>query len=168
FFLRDKDSDMNIKSAYLHLMSDALVSVALVIGGIIIHFTHWFWMDSALSILVAVVIIIATWQLLKDSLRLSLDGVPENINIDEIKDAAMKINGVKDFHHIHVWALSTTENALTAHLVVARNISNEEQQQIKHKLKHTLEHQNIQHITIETEMENNPCQAHDCGDESIL
>lgn len=162
FFLRDKDSDMNIKSAYLHLMSDALVSLALVIGGIVIFYTGWYRIDGALSILVAVVIIIATWKLLKGSLRLSLDGVPENINIGQIRAAALKINGVKDLHHIHVWALSTTENALTAHLVVDAAAAPQDVQKIKHALKHALEHLNIQHATIETEMESQPCDESDC------
>src|SRR6202021_1166015 len=114
-FLRDKDKDMNIKSAYLHLMSDAIVSLGLVIGGVVIYYTHWFWIDSLLSVIIVVVILFSTWQLLKDSLRLSLDGVPENIHIDDLKKVAVNIAGVKDLHHIHVWAISTTENALTAH-----------------------------------------------------
>lgn len=162
FFLWDKDSDMNIKSAYLHLMSDALVSLALVIGGIVIFYTGWYRIDGALSILVAVVIIIATWKLLKGSLRLSLDGVPENINIGQIRAAALKINGVKDLHHIHVWALSTTENALTAHLVVDAAAAPQDVQKVKHALKHALEHLNIQHATIETETESQPCDESDC------
>ena len=162
FFLREKENDMNIKSAYLHLMSDALVSLALVIGGIVIYYTHWYRIDGILSILVAIVIIVATWKLLKDSLRLSLDGVPENIDLDEIKNAAFKINGVKDFHHIHIWALSTTENALTAHLVVDAAAAPQEIQRIKHTLKHALEHLNIQHATIETETESQPCDESDC------
>lgn len=162
FFLREKDNDMNIKSAYLHLMSDALVSLALVAGGIVIYYTHWYRIDGILSILVAIVIIVATWKLLKDSLRLSLDGVPDNIDLDEIKNTAFKIDGVKDFHHIHVWALSTTENALTAHLVVDAGISPQDIQKIKHSLKHSLEHLNIQHATIETETESQPCNESDC------
>ena len=161
-FLRDKDKDMNIKSAYLHLMSDALVSVGLVIGGIVMYYTHWFWIDSLLSVIIAVVILLSTWRLLKSSLRLSLDGVPENIHIEELKTTALKIEGVKDFHHIHVWGISTRENALTAHLVFQNNISMEQEQQIKHKLKHELEHKNIHHITLETERENENCEAEDC------
>jgi cobalt-zinc-cadmium efflux system protein len=161
-FLRDKDKDINIKSAYLHLMSDAVVSLGLVIGGIVMFYTHWFWIDSVLSIIVAVVILISTWRLLKDSLRLSLDGVPSNINMDEIKTAALKITGVKDLHHIHIWAISTTENALTAHLVLQQDISIEQEQKIKHELKHKLEHKNIHHITLETERENEHCKTKEC------
>src|SRR4029077_16977509 len=82
-FLKGKENDMNIKSAYLHLMSDALVSAALVVGGIVISFTQWYWLDPVLGIMVAIVILVSTWNLLKDSLRLSLDGVPKEINIEE-------------------------------------------------------------------------------------
>jgi len=161
-FLRGKDSDLNIKSAFLHLLSDAIVSAALVVGGIIIYFTGMYWIDAALSILVALVILFSTWQLLKDSLRLSLDGVPEGIEISKIKKVIDGIKGVKDFHHIHIWAISTTENALTAHLVVDRNSSMDFLEQLKHTIKHELLHQNIQHATLEIELEDNPCDEPDC------
>jgi cobalt-zinc-cadmium efflux system protein len=161
-FLRDKEKDMNIKSAYLHLMSDAIVSLGIVIGGIIIFYTNWFWLDSVISIVIALIILLSTWRLLKDSLRLSLDGVPEDINLDELKGVAIKIPGVKDLHHIHVWAISTTENALTAHLVLSTDTSIEQEQKIKHRLKHDFEHKKIHHVTLETERENQPCEAEDC------
>lgn len=162
-FMRDKEKDMNIKSAYLHLMSDAIVSLGLVVGGIIILYTHWFWIDSVLSIVIAVVILLSTWRLLKDSLRLSLDGVPANIKLDDIKATALQVAGVKDFHHVHVWAISTTENALTAHLVLPITATAEEERGIKQTLKHQLQHKNIQHITLETERENETCEAAVCN-----
>jgi len=161
-FFRNKDSDLNIKGAYLHLMSDAVVSLGIVIGGIIIYYTHWYILDSIISITIAVVILLSTWRLMKESLRLSLDGIPENIKLQDIKDTALKVNGVKDLHHIHIWAISTTENALTAHLVLAENATMEDERKIKHVLKHQLEHKNIHHITLETERENQPCEAEDC------
>ena len=161
-FLRDKEKDMNIKSAYLHLMSDAVVSVGIVIGGIIIVYTGWFWIDSIISIAIAIVILLSTWRLLKNSLRLSLDGVPADIKLDEIKALAMQIAGVKDFHHVHIWAISTTENALTAHLVLPVTTSIEEERKIKSELKHELLHKNIHHVTLETERENEHCEAAAC------
>jgi len=164
-FFREKDKDMNIKSAYLHLMSDAIVSLGLVIGGIIIFFTGWFWVDSVLSVIIAIVILLSTWRLLKDSLRLSLDGVPADIKLDEIKATAMKVKGVIDFHHIHIWAISTTENALTAHLVLPLSTGIEDERKIKQDLKHELLHKNIQHITLETERENEQCEATACKTE---
>ena len=154
FFFRDKEKDMNVKSAYLHLMSDALVSLGLVIGGIIIYYTGWYWVDSLLGILVAFVIVFSTWSLLKESLRLSLDAVPKNIKFEDVETAALKIPGVKQFYHIHIWAISTTENALTAHLVLGKEVSEEQEIKIKASLKHELLHMNIHHVTIETEREN--------------
>ena len=161
-FLRNKESDLNIKSAFLHLLSDAIVSAGLVIGGIIIFYTHLFWIDAVLSIVIAAVILLSTWQLLKDSLRLSLDGVPENVDMKKVKAGVNKINGVKDFHHIHIWAISTTENALTGHLVVAKETDMSTIENIKHEVKHELQHLNINHATLEVEMESAPCEEPDC------
>jgi len=161
-FFRGKEHDLNIKSAYLHLMADALVSLAIVIGGIGMYYLQWFWIDPLLSIMVVLVILFTTWHLLKDSLRLSLDAVPENISVADVKLTALKLNGVKDLHHVHIWAISTTENALTAHLVLFRNITINEEQKIKHELKHLLEHKNIHHVTLETERENDNCETNVC------
>ncbi len=161
-FFKNKENDLNIKGAYLHLLSDAIVSFGLVIGGIIIHFTHWYWADSLLSLIIVIVILISTWQLLKDSLRLSLDGVPNQIDVEKIKIAIIEMKGVRDMHHLHIWAMSTTENALTAHLVLHQNLSTEEEQKIKNEIKHQLIHKNIHHITLETERENEICNTQNC------
>jgi cobalt-zinc-cadmium efflux system protein len=163
-FLRNKESDLNIRSAFLHLLSDAIVSAALVAGGLIIFYTNLYWIDAALSLVVAIVILFSTWQLLRDSLRLSLDAVPQGIEIKKIRDAVLKTAGVKDFHHIHVWAISTTENALTAHLVVDREATMDFIDKLKHRVKHELLHMNIHHATLETEMEDAPCDEPDCAD----
>jgi len=152
-FLRNKDKDLNIKSAYLHLMSDAVVSLALVIGGIIIHYTQWYWLDTLLSVGVVIAILFSTWGLLRNSLRLSLDGVPGNIDLDATRALALGIDGVKDFYHIHIWAISTSENALTGHLVLASTVSPEQEIKIKSELKHALLHQQIHHVTLETQRE---------------
>lgn len=161
-FFRNKESDLNIKSAFLHLMADAIVSAGLVIGGIIIFYTHLFWIDAALSIIIAAVILFSTWQLLKDSLRLSLDGVPENIDVNDVKKHVAKISGVKEFHHVHIWGLSTTENALTGHLVVDKDTDMASIERIKHEVKHELEHLHINHATLEVEMENTSCEGQEC------
>lgn len=161
-FFKGKEKDLNQKSAYLHLMSDALVSLAIAIGGVIIFYTKLYWIDSLLSILVALVILISTWKLLKDSLRLSLDGVPEGIHIEDIRKAIAKMPGIQNIHHIHIWAISTTENALTAHLVLEKDTSIEQEQKIKHEVRHELEHLNIHHVTLETEWGNEECGEKTC------
>ncbi len=162
-FFRDREKDINVKAAFLHLAADALVSLGLVVGGIVIFFTHWYWIDPLLSIIVCLVIIASTWSLLKDSLRLSLDGVPNNVEVQTIKEKILKNAGVKDFHHLHVWAISTTQNALTGHIVVANELTNEQVSKLKHTIKHQLAHLNIQHATLETETE--ICAEDVCGDE---
>jgi len=161
-FLRNKENDLNIKSAFLHLLADAIVSAGLVIAGILIFYTGYYWLDPVLSIVIAAVILISTWRLLRDSLRLSLDAVPEGINLRHVQSSVQKITGVKDFHHIHIWALSTTENALTAHVVVAKDTDMNQLEKIKHEIKHELLHLNIQHATLEIEMENTNCEGGDC------
>jgi cobalt-zinc-cadmium efflux system protein len=166
-FFRNKESDLNIKGAFLHLMSDAVVSAALVVGGIIIIYTKWYWIDPLLGIVVAVVIVFSTWNLLRDSLRLSLDAVPLGIDLRAVKSAIEKISGVQDFHHIHIWALSTTENALTGHVVLKKGIGIEDQEKIKGDIKHKLLHLNIQHVTLETETESLACETKHASNLSV-
>lgn len=161
-FQKNKEKDINIKGAYLHLMADAMVSAGLVVGGIVISYTNWFWLDPVLSIIIAIVILVSTWSLLTESLRLSMDGVPKDIDLEKIKKEAFKVEGVKDIHHVHVWALSTNENAMTGHVVVGNNVNKNQVKAINDNLKHKLQHMNIHHLTIETEFENDMCKKLDC------
>jgi cobalt-zinc-cadmium efflux system protein len=162
-FTRDKDGkkDLNVKGAYIHMAVDAVVSLGVVISGIIIYFTHLYWIDSVVSLIIAVVILRGTWSLLQDSLRLAMDGVPKEMNLEKIKTELMKVKGVTDVHHMHVWALSTTENALTAHLVIDQDhISTFDN--MKHDLRHRLEHLEITHSTFEPELSSVNCEQVDC------
>ena len=151
-FSKNKEHDINVKSAYLHLLADAAISAGVAIAGLVIYFTNWFWLDAVVSIVIAIVILVSTWGLLKDSLRLSLEGVPPNIDLQEVKNIALAVKGVQDFYHVHVWALSSTENALTGHLILDADVSAEQTQKIKADIKHKLEHLNISHTTLETEV----------------
>lgn len=160
-FVKDKDKDLNVKGAYLHMAVDAIVSFGVVISGIIIYFTHLYWIDSVVSLIVAIVILRGTWSLLIDSLRLEMDGVPKEMDLEKIKQELMKAKGVVDVHHIHVWALSTTENALTAHLVIDQNAVSSFDS-IKHDLRHRLEHLSISHSTFEPEFSDEKCLHVDC------
>ncbi|GAB3918823.1 cation diffusion facilitator family transporter [Mucilaginibacter boryungensis] len=160
-FVKDKDTDLNVKGAYMHMAVDAIVSLGVVISGIIIYFTKWYWVDSAVSLIIVIVIIGGTWSLLKHSLRLEMDGVPAEIEIDKIKAELLKAKGVVDVHHMHVWALSTTETALTAHIVVSPDdlgIFNK----IKHDLRHRLQHMEITHCTFEPELVTEKCEQVEC------
>lgn len=161
FFLRDKEKDINVKSAYVHLLADALVSAGLVVGGIVIYYTGLYWLDAVFSLIIAAIILLSTWNLMKESLRLSLDGVPSAIRLEEIVALIRQAKGVKEVHHIHIWPLSSTENAMTAHLVLEENVQGDEEAHIKHELRHLLEHQNIQHVTFETERKD--CKNRSCS-----
>jgi len=147
-FLKDKERDLNIKGAYLHLMADALVSVGVVISGVIISYTHWYIIDPIIGIAIAIVILVSTWNLLRDSLRLSLDGVPAGISAEKIRKLLLQVDGVREIHHLHIWALSTTQNALTAHVVVA---SLEDGEAVKNRIKEILSEEHIPHATLELE-----------------
>ncbi|RZA00376.1 MAG: cation transporter [Sphingobacteriaceae bacterium] len=157
-FMQGKEKDLNVKGAYLHMAVDAAVSLGVVVSGIVIYYTHWFWLDSAVSVVIGVVIILGTWGLFKDSLRLEMDGVPKELNLQKIKVELLKTEGVLDVHHVHVWALSTTENALTAHLVISPGAVNSFDQ-IKDDLRHRLEHLEITHSTFEPEFSGKSCEA---------
>lgn len=161
-FFKDKDKDLNVKGAFLHLFADALVSAAVVVGGLLMHFTGIALIDPVLSILVAIVIFYSSFGLLKDSLKLSLDAVPENVDINSIRSKILNTAGVKDLHHLHVWALSTTQNAMTVHVVVADTMKGTEVAELKNRLRQEMENMNIGHLTLEIEQESHACKEADC------
>lgn len=148
-FYKGKEKDLNAKSAYLHLLADALVSLGVVVAGIIMTYTKWYWLDPMIGLIIMVVILISTWDLLRDSFKMTIDAVPEGIELDEVKKIIMQVQHVKNVEHVHVWPLSTTENALTAHVALDEELSFEEKLKVIDNLKHELEHHNIQHSTIE-------------------
>ncbi len=162
FFFRSKEHDLNTKGAYLHLLTDALVSLGVVIAGLVISRMGWYWLDGAVSIVILIVIVIGTWHLLADSLRLALDAVPVNVTTDEIEELVLATTGVESMHHTHIWAMSTTQNALTTHLTVSDQLNFDEKMKLVHDIKHKLYHHNIHHATIELESAELPCEDKDC------
>ena len=155
FFLKDKEKDLNIKGAFLHMAADTLVSASVVVSGIIIKITGWSVIDPLIGLLIAVAIVVSTWNLLSKSIRLAIDGVPGNIDIDKVREAILSAGGVADCHHLHVWAISTTENALTAHVVVD---DIEAMESIKEEIKARLAETGISHATIEIESHDSHCR----------
>ena len=158
-FMKDKDRDLNVKGAYLHMAADALVSVGVLVSGLVISWTGWTVVDPIVGLAVAGVIVASVWSLTRDSLRLSLDGVPGGIDIAEIERKMEAVPGVRAVHHIHVWAISTTENALTAHVVLD---SLSRMEEVKHALKELLGRSEIPHATLEFEsVTERCCDLHD-------
>ena len=163
-FFKGKDHDLNVKGAYLHMAADTLVSVGVLIAGVVIQLTGWYIVDPLIGIVVGVVILFSSWGLLRDSMTLTLDVVPRGIDPKKVKQTMLDQKGVIGVHHLHIWALSTTENALTAHVVVDDLA---EEKEIKHAVKDALTGVGIQHATLELE-KSGECaeQSHDiyCND----
>ena len=156
-FMRDSQHDINIKGAFLHMAADALVSLGVIITGLLYVFYGWAWLDPVMSLLIAGVIIMGTWGLLKQSLHLSLDGVPESVELDKVRHYLLSLPKVTAAHDLHIWALSSSEIALTVQLIMPTPPSNDEfLQELTHKLSHDF---GINHTTIQIMRQplNNAC-----------
>ncbi len=155
-FMKDKKRDLNVRGAFLHMVADALVSVGVLVSGLVIGWTGWTIVDPVVGLVVAGVIVGSVWSLLRDSLRLSLDGVPRGIDPGELTRRMLAAEGVLEVHHLHVWAISTTQNALTAHVVIA---SMAEAAAVKAALRERLAEAGVGHVTLEFETKEEGC----CG-----
>ena len=149
-FVKGQKDDINIRGAFLHMAADAAVSAGVVLGGIAIMFTGAFWIDPLISLFVGAIIFLSTWGLLKAAVKMSLSAVPDNIDSDAVQKDLAKLPGVSAVHDLHIWPMSTQENALTAHLVVPAGHPGDD---FLHDVeKHLFENHNIHHSTIQIEM----------------
>ncbi|WP_423913517.1 cation diffusion facilitator family transporter [Capnocytophaga gingivalis] len=162
-FYKGQKDDINIKGAFLHLMVDALVSLGVIVSGALIALTGWNIIDPIISFVIAFVILFSTWSLLKESIKLILDGVPHQLSNEHIQEVLLRHPKISSVHHVHIWALSSSENALTAHLVVEEGVSLEDFMEIKEQLKHTLFHEGIQHTTLEIDASTFCCGDTTCS-----
>ena len=143
-------SDLNVKSAFLHMAADAVVTAGVVAAGIVIWLTHWDWLDPAVSLVVSVVIIVGTWGLLKSATGLALAAVPEGVDAAAVRSHLLALPGVTGLHDLHIWGMSTTETALTCHLVMpAGHPGDAVLTGVAQELHHRF---GIQHATIQIEL----------------
>ena len=117
-FFRGRKGDLNIRAAFLHMAADALVSLGVVAAGTLYLWRSWAWIDPVMSLIVAGVVVVGTWSLFRESLHLLFDGVPEGIDLGEVRAALLALPGVRDLHELHVWGMASSQTALTAHLVL--------------------------------------------------
>lgn len=149
-FVKDQKDDLNIRGAFLHMSADAGVSVGVVIAGFISLATSWQWLDPAVSLLIAIVILIGTWDLLRKSVNLALNAVPAGLDVDKIKKIILADPSVQNVHDLHVWGMSTTEVAMTVHVVrTTLAYNNEFIAEMNHNLNEDF---HICHLTIQTEL----------------
>ncbi len=157
---KEGGENLNIRGAFLHLLSDAFSSVGVIVGGLIILFTRWNFIDSLIGILIAGLVLRSAISLIIESGNILLEGVPEDIDIDVLKKEVEATRGVKEFHEIHVWSITSGKRALSAHVLIDNILINESQKILSETRKLLAERFNIEHTTIETECdacENNPC-----------
>lgn len=148
-FLRESHSDLNIKSAFLHLAYDALIALGVVLAGVIIYFTKWLWVDPIVGLLIVGVITWGSWNLLRRSVDLILGAVPYGVNSKAVYTYLKSLPGVQEVHDLHIWGLSTQETALTAHLIMPeRGLSDEEYFKINQVLAKEF---HVQHVTLQVE-----------------
>jgi len=156
-FFHGRKKDLNIKAAFLHMAADAAVSLGVVIAGLLIRFTNWMWIDPAISLAIVVVIGIGTWGLLRDSFNLAVDSVPAHIDPEAVLRYLEKLPGISAVHDLHIWAMSTTEAALTAHLIKPDGQLDDT---LLERIEEDLHKQfGIQHVTIQFEQGRTPCQC---------
>ena len=149
---QDADKNMNMKSAYLHLLTDMMASVAVLIGGLLMKFYQIFWIDSLLTLLIAVYLIYVGFDLLKDSLRVLMLFTPEDVKVKDIVNSVCEIPGIKNMHHVHIWQLNEEEVHLEAHIDFENDIKLSEFDRILEKIENLLcEKYHINHINIQPE-----------------
>jgi len=160
-FFKNQKNDINIRGAFVHLLVDALVSVGVVLSGFIILFTDIKVIDPIISIIIAIIIALATWNILRESLRLIIDAVPKDINYNKILSIINTVPEVINVHHMHIWAISSNINGLTAHIIVDKS-NFQKIEIIKRDIKNILSENNIQHSTLEFEFSDEECMTENC------
>jgi cobalt-zinc-cadmium efflux system protein len=154
-FARGRKGDINVRAAFAHMLSDALVSAGVVVAGFVILETGWTWLDPIVSLVIAAAIIWGTWGLLRDSMTLALQGVPPGVELDAVRSRLAALPGVEQTHHVHIWPVSTTETALTAHLLCPAGHPGDA---FLCEAAHMLEHDfGIGHATFQIEMVAGSC-----------
>ncbi len=154
-----RKDDLNVRGAFLHMAADAGVSAGVMIAGAVILFTNWTWLDPVVSIAIGLAILLSTWGLFRDSLNLSLDAVPENIDPAAVRAYFTSLPGISEVHHLHIWPLSTTETALTAHLVKTDPTLDDD---LLARIQEDLHHRfSIEHPTIQFETKSDSCRESD-------
>lgn len=162
-FMAGSKNDLNIRGAFLHMVADAAVSFGVVIAGVIIYCTAWYWLDPAISLIIVAIILISTWQLLRDAINLALNAVPSHIDLAAVRQFLGGLPGVEHIQDLHVWGMSTTETALTAHLVMPAGYPGDS---FMNEIAHQLEERfSIHHCTVQVNVNNDGqgCGLHRAG-----
>jgi cobalt-zinc-cadmium efflux system protein len=147
----DVEENLNMRGAYLHVISDMLGSVGAIVAALLIMFFGWGWADPLASVIVAALVLRSGYFVTKAGLHVLMEGTPQNVNIDDVVQTIQNTKGIKSVHDLHVWSITSGLNALSCHAVVDDQMSIAESERLLHQIEHDLEHQNIHHVTIQLE-----------------
>ncbi|GMA60124.1 cation diffusion facilitator family transporter [Alicyclobacillus fastidiosus] len=150
------EENLNVKSAVLHMLGDAAASAGVLVAGIIISFTHWYIVDPLLSIAIAVLIAFGAWRIVRQTMKILMEGTPQTIDFRAVVDELKALPGIQDVHDVHVWAITSGQNALSCHAVLDGNMTIRDSQQILRDAEHSLSHFGIGHVTIQIEDGSHP------------
>ncbi|RKQ14067.1 cation transporter [Oceanobacillus bengalensis] len=152
----DTEENLNLRAAFLHVLGDLLGSVGAVTAALLIMFFGWGWADPLASVIVAILVLISGWRVTKDAVHVLMEGTPKNVDLDNIIKIMENVTGVLSIHDLHVWSITSGQNALSCHAVVDGNLSVLESQKILRTIEHELEHKGIGHVTIQMENNDHP------------
>lgn len=147
----DVKENLNMRGAYLHVISDMLGSVGAIIAALLIMFFGWGWADPLASVIVSILVLRSGYLVTKSSVHVLMEGTPENVEVDEVTEKILSTNGINGIHDLHIWTITSGLNALTCHAVVDDRMTIAESEALLRKIEHDLEHMNIQHVTIQLE-----------------
>ncbi|WP_138420864.1 cation diffusion facilitator family transporter [Aquibacillus sediminis] len=152
----DTEDNLNLRAAFLHVLGDLLGSVGAIIAALLIMFLNWGWADPLASIIVAILVLISGWRVTKDAIHVLMEGTPKNIQVEEIISTFEDVPEILNIHDLHVWSITSGQNALSCHAVVNENLTIKESQRLLKGIEHQLQHKGINHVTIQFENSDHP------------
>jgi len=151
FIRKDAEGNMNIRSSLLHLFSDMMTSVAVLLGGLAMMYFQWYWVDSLFSVLIALYLLYSSWGILKASLKIMMQFTPDEVDVDKMVAGISKISGIKNIHHVHLWQIDEHELMLEAHVDMEKDVSISEFEKVLEEIKKVVDGYNIHHVNIQPE-----------------
>jgi cobalt-zinc-cadmium efflux system protein len=152
----DTEENLNMRAAFLHVLGDLLGSVGAIAAALFIIFFDWGWADPAASVIVALLVLISGWRVTKDAVHVLMEGTPKNVDLKDVIAAIERVEGVEKIHDLHVWSITSGQNALSCHAVVSDKLTIRESQELLRMIEHELEHKGIGHVTVQLESSDHP------------
>jgi cobalt-zinc-cadmium efflux system protein len=152
----DTEENLNLRAAFLHVLGDLLGSVGAIVAALLILFFDWGWADPVASVVVALLVLISGWRVTKDAVHVLMEGTPKNVDLKDVIAAIERVEGIEKIHDLHVWSITSGQNALSCHAVVSDELTIRESQELLRKIEHELKHKGIGHVTVQLENSDHP------------